>query len=161
MDLQRFAIPGSEASHARGGSWRCAEADQRISPTIVIRRPKRAGDVSQELLSGSLPQMSREEAAKLLSADPADLVEVRAFARDNGLKILAENAEARTMRVDGTLTQVGKAFGVDIQWRIDEQGRKYLSYRGALTVPAQLNGIVEAVLGLDQRPVARRGAAAQ
>jgi kumamolisin len=115
--------------------------DQRISPTIVIRRP----------------QLSPE----LLSADPADLEAVRAFARDNGLKILAESAEARTVRVDGTVAQVGKAFGVEIEWRIDEQGRKYLSYRGALTVPAQLNGVVEAVLGLDQRPVARRGAAAQ
>jgi hypothetical protein len=141
VDSQRFAIPGSENSHESGGSWLCAEADQRISPTIIIRRTRLGPE--------------------LLGADPADLAEVRAFARDNGLKILAENAEARTVRVDGTVAQVGKAFGVDIHWRIDEQGRKYLSYRGALTVPAQLNGIVEAVLGLDQRPVARRGAAAQ
>jgi kumamolisin len=141
VDSQRFAIPGSENSHESGGSWLCTVADQRTSPTIFIRRP----------------QLSRE----LLSADPGDLAAVRAFVRDNGLKILAENAEARTVRVEGTVVQVGKAFGVDIEWRIDEQGRKYLSYRGALTVPTELNGIVAAVLGLDQRPVARRGAAAQ
>ena len=53
--------------------------------------------------------------------------------------------------------RVGQAFGVAIQWRVDLESRKYLSYQGPLTVPANLAGIVEAVLGLDQRPVARHG----
>ncbi len=155
---QRFAIPGSEASHKDGGSWQPAEQDQRISPTIIFCRSQGAGEMAQDLLSGSARHMSREEATQFLRANPADLAAARAFVHAYGLTIVSENAEARTLRAEGSLAQVGKAFGVDIELRTDEHGKQYLSYQGPLTVPAPLNGMVEAVLGLDQRPIARRSA---
>ncbi len=114
--------------------------------------------MAQDLLSGSARRLSREEASQFLRADPADLAAVRAFVHEYGLKIVSENAEARTLRVEGSLAQVGKAFGVYLQLRTDEHGKEYLSYHGPLTIPAALEGKVDAVLGLDQRPIARRGA---
>ena len=159
MEPARVEIPGSEVNHGTGGSWLPVDADLLICPTIVIRRPKRAGDLSQELLSGSFRQMKREDAEKLLRVDPADLAAVHAFLGGYGLTVTTENADARTVHIEGSVMRMGQAFGVEIQWRIDPPGRKYLSYQGGLTVPAELAGIVEAVLGLDQRPVARsRGA---
>jgi len=157
---ERVVIPGSETGHSGGGQWLPADADLPISPTIVIRRAKRAGDVGEELLSGSLRQMSREEAEKLLRVDPADLAAVEKFMHGYGLTIVSENAAARTVHVSGSVMRVGQAFGVEIAWRVDAEGQKYLSYQGALMLPADLAGIVEAVLGLDQRPVARRGVGA-
>ena len=156
----RFVIPGSEASHTNGGSWLPVSADQKISPTIIIRRAPGARDVSQELLSGSWRPVSREQAENLLRVDPRDLAVVLSFARAKDLTVIAQNAEARTVQVEGTTTQIGEAFGVTIQWRVDSKGQKYLSYQGALTLPAELSGIVEAVLGLDQRPFARHRAGA-
>lgn len=155
---QRYEITGSEASHGKGGSWQAADQNRQISPTIVFRRQQGAGEMAQDLLSGSARRMSREEASQFLRADPADLAAVRAFVHEYGLKIVSENAEARTLRVEGSLEQVGQAFGVQIELRIDEHGKEYLSYRGPLSIPAVVNGMVEAVLGLDQRPIARRGA---
>jgi kumamolisin len=155
---ERYAIPGSEAIQTSGGSWLPVNADQQICPTIIIRRPPRAGEVSQELLSGSWRPISREEAEKLLRVDPADLAAVLTFVQGYGLTVIAENAEARTVHVEGSVMRVGQAFGVEIEWRVDGEGQRYLSYSGKLTVPAELAGIVEAVLGLDQRPVARRRA---
>jgi kumamolisin len=99
--------------------------------------------------------MSRDEAETFLRVDAADLAAVQAFARGYGLTVIAENAGARTVQVEGSVMRVGTAFGVEIGWRVDAQGQKYLSYQGELTVPADLAGIVVAVLGLDQRPVAR------
>jgi kumamolisin len=154
----RSAIPGSEATHTEGGSWGPADPEQQISPTIVLRRPQGAGDLAQGPLSGSAPRMSREEAAQFLRASPADLAAVRAFVQEYGLKIVSEDAEARIVRIEGSLAQIGKAFGVEIQLRTDEKGREYLSYQGSLTMPASLQGVIEAVLGLDQRPIARRAA---
>jgi kumamolisin len=87
------------------------------------------------------------------------LAAVLAFVRSKDLTVIAENAEARTVQIEGTTTQIGQAFGVDIQWHLGPNGQKYLSYQGALTLPAELSGIVEAVLGLDQRPIARHRAA--
>jgi kumamolisin len=102
--------------------------------------------------------MSREEAAQFLRASPADLAAVRAFVQEYGLKIVSEDAEARIVRIEGSLAQIGKAFGVEIQLRTDQNCKEYLSYQGALTMPASLQGVIEAVLGLDQRPIARRAA---
>ena len=107
--------------------------------------------------------MSREQAENLLRVDPTDLAVVLRFARTEGLQVIAQNAEARTVQIEGTTTQIGAAFGVTIQWRTDPsapKGQKYLSYQGALTLPAELSGVVEAVLGLDQRPIARHAAGA-
>ena len=154
---QRFAIPGSEAHHDSGGTWLPVGVGQQISPTIVIRRPQRAGDIGEQLLSGSLRPMGREEVENLLRVDPADLAAVLTFVQSYGLAVIAENAEARTVQLEGSAMRVGQAFGVDIEWRMDPEERRYLSYRGELSVPLNLEGIVEAVLGLDQRPVARRG----
>jgi hypothetical protein len=57
---------------------------------------------------------------------------------------------------------MSSAFGVSIGSVSDSSGNTYLTYRGTISVPAELKDIVTAVLGMDQRPVAqRRGAAAQ
>src|SRR5947208_2592018 len=151
--MERASSPGSEARHDNGGAWRPAGVDQQISPTIVIRRPQKAGDVSEQLLSGSFRQISRQQAEDLLRVDPDDLAAVLKFVQDYGLNVVAENAEARTVQVEGSAMRVGHAFGVDIEWRVDPEGQRYLSYQGELSVPASLAGVVEAVLGLDQRPV--------
>lgn len=156
---QRFAIPGSEAHHEEGVRWIPADQTQQISPTTVIRRSTRTTDLRQALLSGSLPSMSREEAEAFLRVDPADLSAVVKFAETYMLTVVAQNAHARTVQVEGTLLDVGQAFGVEIEQCVDLEGRQYLSYQGPLTVPADLEDVIEAVLGLDQRPVARRGAA--
>jgi kumamolisin len=154
----RFVIPGSNAVNEGDGDWLPVEAGLRISPTIIIRRPPRAGKLSQELLSGSSRPLERAQAEDLLTADPADLAAVQVFAQDYGLTMIAVNAQARSVRVEGSAQQIGAAFGIQIEWRLEPGGQKYLSYRGPLTVPGELAGIVEAVLGLDQRPIARRGA---
>jgi kumamolisin len=159
MAQQRIVIPGSEASHSGGGSWLPVDPDHIVKATILIRRPPSAGDVGQRLLSGSWPQLSRDQAETFLRVDPTDLAAVLAFVQNHGLTIVAENADARTVQVEGSAKQIGQAFGVEISERIDPEGHQYLSYQGALSVPAELSGVVEAVLGLDQRPVARRGAA--
>jgi kumamolisin len=152
---QRVAILGSEANHNAGGSWRSADANQQASVTIVLRRPQGAIG-TQDLLSASTRRMSREEATEYLRANPGDLAAVRSFVSEYGLKIVSENADARTVRLEGPLNKLAKAFNVDIQLRTDERGQEYLSYQGAVTIPATLAGIVQAVLGLDQRPIAHR-----
>ncbi len=47
------------------------------------------------------------------------------------------------------------AFGVKLCWVTDSKGDRYMSYKGPLYIPKPLAGVVVAVLGLDQRPVAK------
>ena len=91
-----------------------------------------------------------------MSAEPADLEAVRSFAQENGLDVVNENAAARTVHLEGTVKQMDAAFGVEIRTRHDAEGREYLSYDGPISVPQTIGDKVEGVLGLDQRPIARR-----
>jgi kumamolisin len=99
--------------------------------------------------------MSREEMAETLGASTEDLQAVRAFAKQYGLPVTDENAEARTLHLDGTAQQMAAAFQTDLGMVEDTSGR-HLSYKGPLTVPASLKDVVTAVLGLDKRPIAKR-----
>jgi len=47
------------------------------------------------------------------------------------------------------------AFGTRLRTS-EIAGRNYICYEGALSIPAELEGVIVAVLGLDERPVARR-----
>lgn len=129
--------------------------DREITATLVIRRPQQAAGVGERLLSGQFEPMSRNDAERVITADPQDLDAVRRFAETRGLHVVAENAAARTLRVEGTIRQMEAAFGVSMHRAFDGAGHEYLSYDGELVLPQELQGIVEAVLGLDRRPVAR------
>jgi kumamolisin len=79
---------------------------------------------------------------------------VSSFARHYGLTVSEENAATRTVRVQGSAEQMDEAFGIRLSW-CTEQGKRFLTYKGPLSIPKSLAGIVIAVLGLDQRPVAK------
>jgi hypothetical protein len=65
------------------------------------------------------------------------------------LQILRTDAAARTVRVSGSAADIAQAFG------IEQQEVEALRYKGPITLPAALEGVVMAVLGLDQSAVAR------
>lgn len=159
MNDPRVTLPGSALSPEREQHWIApADPNQRIVATIVLRRRASAAQLGEELLAGSAPSISREEAAQI-GADPNDVAAVRDFAVQNGLKVIEENAAARTLRLEGTVQQMDAAFGVEIARFEDKQGQRFLSYQGTILVPESLRGIIIAVLGLDQRPAARHHAA--
>ena len=115
--------------------------------TVYLRRQ------SSEALA---PGASREQVAAALSASPADLETVRTFAEQYGLRITAENASARTVQLTGSVRQMDQAFGIELGMAQDGEGNRYFTYRGDLSVPADLARAAVAVLGLDQARAARR-----
>ena len=48
-----------------------------------------------------------------------------------------------------------RAFGVDLGLVSERSGGQYLSHREAISIPQSLSNLVTAVLGLDQRPIAK------
>jgi len=158
MNDQRVEIPGSTLELRGSERWSGpADPDQPMSATLTLRRRSDAApynDLEQQLLSGTFRPVSRDEAAQTLGADPNDIAAVRSWAQQHGLTVTNENGAARTMRVEGTALDMNQAFGVHVGWIEDPNGRRYLGYQGALSVPGSLAGIVIAVLGLDQRPIA-------
>ena len=72
----------------------------------------------------------------------------------HGLAVVQEHAGRRTVVLSGTVAQFNAAFGVDLQ-RFEHPGGSYRGRVGNVQLPDELAGRVEAVLGLDNRPVAK------
>jgi kumamolisin len=156
--VANFALRGSERV-AMSGARVVAPADptERLEVTVLVRRRARAefdARVAQLAAGkGGTPYLTREEFAARHGADAADLAAVRAFAQAQGLTVVQEHAGRRTVILSGTVAQFNAAFKVQLQ-RMQHDSCSYRGRTGSVELPSSLEGVVEAVMGLDSRPQA-------
>ncbi len=130
-----------------------------IEITVVLRRRPSRGRFPDVMRLGRLPAsrrvyLSREEFAGRHGARPADLEAVRRFARENDLAVGQVSVGGRTVRLAGSAGTVGRVFGIELErWR--SPAGSYRTWAGRITLPEALEGAVVAVLGLDDRPLAK------
>jgi kumamolisin len=157
--MDRVILKGSKRTRLAQARVRGnADPGERLEVSIVVRR--RAADALRArvnaitLGAGPAQFMNRTEFAERHGADPADFQAVRDFAAGHGLSVVQAQAARRTMILSGTVAQFESAFGVKLK-RFDHPGGSYRGRTGSIELPAHLEGIIEAVLGLDNRPQAR------
>ena len=135
-----------------------ADPAERLEVTVVVRPADRSGlkDCLQRLARGerTAGHLSRAEFARRHGASRADLDAVRQFAAAHGLAVVQEHVGRRAVVLSGTVAQFNDAFGVELQ-HYSHPGGTYRGRTGPVHVPAELDGVIEAVLGLDNRPQAR------
>jgi kumamolisin len=152
----RIALPGSERRPAAGATAATPPAggDRRIEATLVLRRRAELPDTA---LRGA--PLTGDELAERYGADPGDVSRVTAALGAHGVEVLSVDAASRRMRVAGAVEDLQAAFGTSLEWTESEApsgGRVAHWHRtGELSLPAELDGVVTAVLGLDSRPQAR------
>jgi kumamolisin len=157
-DPDLVALPGSQREPL-AGARRVGDArpDDEVLLTVVVRRRAGAQAPAYEPLA-SEPGASRAESRQRLDArqgaDPADLERVEAYLRGAGLQVLESDPARRAVTARGTVERASAAFGVSLG-RYEAPDVSYRGREGAVHVPAALAGVVEAVLGLDDRPQAR------
>ena len=150
-------LKGSERTAVAGATQLgpCNPAE-RFEVTVVLRR-RAAEEFAtrvQGLGSGHGPYLSREDFAKTHGASAEDLAAVRDFAQGQGLAVVQESPERRTLVLSGNAQQFCAAFSVRLH-RCEHAGGTYRGRTGAVQLPQNLSGVVVAVLGLDNRPQAR------
>jgi kumamolisin len=131
-----------------------------IKLTIIVRRhpggtPMKKLEDFQNVKAVRQEQVTHDNFADKYGADQAELDQVADFARAHGLQVLGTNRSRRSVDVQGTVAQVREAFAVQFN-HYDSPKGKYSSYEGPVHLPAALSSIVEAVVGLDNRPVPAR-----
>jgi kumamolisin len=89
-----------------------------------------------------------------VASTPKQVANVASFADTSGLKVVASNPETHTVQLEGTAADFSKAFGVEFGRYKTEAGQEYRGYTGKVQLPEGLAGNVDAVLGLDNRPIA-------
>jgi kumamolisin len=148
-------IEGSEREPVEG-AHRIGPAppEERVEVTVVVRARATEPD-ALELLSAQPPverrYMTRRAYEQAAGADPADLQRVAAFAAEQGLDVRWSDAARRSVGIAGTVAQMNAAFRTKLAYYESPVG-SYRGRTGPVQVPAELVDVVEAVLGLDDRP---------
>jgi kumamolisin len=148
---ERAAMPGARAVGP-------ADPKERIEVTVFLRRgssPKKPSAAA----TGKLPpaqrqHLSRAQFAAVFGARPSDIKKTRAFASKYGLKVVQESRARRSVVLSGTVESFTRAFDVQLS-RCEHAGGICRIRTGTIKIPAQLDGIIEGVFGLDNRPQAK------
>jgi kumamolisin len=174
--LDLVPLAGSERPKAPGLRPASVPLNQKatVTATVVLRR---RGEMTTEDATGS--RLTTDQLGALFGADPADVAVVTSTFRGLGLKILSTDVPSRRIRISGSVATISRVFGTSLssvqltsaQSR-SAQSRSVQSHSaqshsarlgsmthrvrsGGLSIPAALDGIVTAVLGIDDRPQAR------
>ncbi|MFQ5777795.1 MAG: protease pro-enzyme activation domain-containing protein [Terriglobia bacterium] len=129
-------------------------ARARVTVVLRPRVPEARRRALIEQLSGQFPRARRRLRPKELevfcAADAGAVRRIRSFAREHGLKVVVASAARRSVTLEGTLAALGRAFQVDFV-EYDHHTGRYRSHKQSAQVPAELEAVVEGVLGLDTR----------
>ena len=136
-----------------------ADPGERLTVTVEVRRsPSASPPPELAVLGAQRPQdrarIDRGAVAATYAADPGDLEKVAEFAKQYGLTVEESSAARRTVRLSGTVGQMNKAFGVQLN-TYQYPGGSYRSREGHVLVPGDLAGVITRVSGLTNRPLAR------
>jgi kumamolisin len=157
-----------------------ADPNEVINVTFTVRRRPDAPELpSQEHWANTPPgerkYITPEEFTARYGATPADLDLIAQFAEGQGLKIVEKSESRRTVIVSGKVSNMNKAFAVELaRYEVErrpkeerkrgegrEKGRRperevYRGYEGDVHLPADILPAVEGVFGLDTRRMAHR-----
>ena len=153
----RLFLPGSEKSPAPNAVHvKATPAKSMVTVSVIVKR-KEPLELNRRVGRANGPvRVSRSDFQKRHGGDPEAIKQVKAFAREFNLKVVADPTSAlrRTVQLTGTAADIQKAFGVVLQQKTID-GVQYRVREGGIHLPVSLAGMVEAVLGLDNRPQAQ------
>ncbi len=150
-------LPGSQRAELPSAVPMGTPLDQQATITVTLILRRRA-EVPGDLVMG--PQtITTGELAERYGATPSDVALVRSTLEGLGLTVTEVHVGSRRVKVSGTVAALSAAFGTTLtQVTSDHLGSGPANHRyrsGSLSIPSALDGVVVAVLGLDDRPVAR------
>jgi len=133
------------------------DTTQQIKFSIMVRRPQSVTDYADSILAGRSKILSYDDFLNQFSASDSDLALITDFANATGLTITDSHAPGATVKLTGTAEQVNAAFGITLLL-ITLPDRTYMGYNGSITIPTQLENVIEYTIGLNNftlmRPLA-------
>jgi kumamolisin len=155
MTQTRAIIPGSDKSAPlKARLMGPADLDATAQISIYLKAPRAidprttpAEPVSRRY---ETREALRDERSRMLS--PV-IDRVKAFAKAANLKVVEQHTGRRLIRVEGKLGDLQAAFGTQLNHYQTTAGI-FRGRTGVLSAPSDIADDVEAVLGLDQRPIA-------
>jgi len=148
----RIALAGSERAPVENATLTGPTDPHQLVEISIVLMQRRPLDLAH--LQGKI--LSHDDFASAYGADPEQLERVRAFARANHLRVIEipDEVARRTIKVQGTVASLEKAFGVTLN-DFDHRSGRFRGRTGAIYIPAGLEEVIQGVFGLDNRPQAK------
>jgi kumamolisin len=153
----RVVLPGSEkAAPSSAVHVKATPPKSPVTVSVIVKRKEELKINKRGGRSAGPVRVSRTEYKRRHSSDPDAVKRVKAFAKEYNLTVEKDPTSAlrRTIQLTGTAADMQKAFGVELNQKTID-GIDYRVREGGIHIPASLEGVVEAVLGLDNRPQAQ------
>jgi kumamolisin len=154
-EMTYVPLPGSERTALpQAASAGSLDETEHIQVTLITRRKA----ALPRTAAGSLARISREDLAQNYGSDPADQALVAQVLAGPGtaLTVTHQDPATRQMTISGPVGALASMFRTSLRLvtstRPDGSVTWHRYREGGLQVPAALDGIVVAVLGLDNRP---------
>jgi kumamolisin len=149
MAQDRSPLYGSEREAPPGTREGDADPSETAEVSVYLRAPTPKGAPPLPGSFRSRADLRAEREAGLRDA----MAKLQAFAAAHALEIVERDPARRLVRLRGTIGALQSAFETRLH-RYQANGRSFRARTGPLTAPSDVAAVVEAVLGLDQRPVA-------
>ena len=154
-------VPGSERDPLPGtrAVVSTPNPNERIEVTVRVR-PKPSASRSLVQSAAEAPQLDQRqyltpaEYTQAYGADAKDIAAVKKFAREHQLEVVSSSIPRRSVVLAGTVEAMNQAFNVNLQEHQSPENGTFRAREGAIEVPSTLDGVVEGVFGLDNRPKA-------
>ncbi|MFY9855400.1 MAG: S53 family peptidase [Terracidiphilus sp.] len=154
---KRVVLAGSEKEAAPNSVHvKATPPKSKVTVSVIVKR-KEPLKINQRGGRANGPaRVSPAWFKKHHSADPSAIKQIKAFAKEFNLTVEPDPTASvrRTVQLTGTAADIQKAFGVVLEQKtVDGVERRVRE--GGIHLPASLKDVVEAVLGLDNRPQAQ------
>src|SRR5215475_2062218 len=153
-DLPEEAQAIAPAAHPKGSA-------ESIEISIYLK-PREADALLQQppitaqeaAATGQGHALPRDVGAERATSYADDLAKISAFANKNGLSIVKEEPARRLVKLSGPIDKIEAAFRTKLHYYNDGK-HAFRARSGSLSAPADVVDSIEAVLGLDTRPIAK------
>ena len=125
----------------------------QIMISIYVRRDKHENGMTLEeyanaVAAGTQPVLDQDQYVYQFGSIQDEIELVKEWAILNSLTIVEAGAGIATVKVEGSVEIFNTLFKIELQTVVDND-RTYFTHTGEITIPSEINDVVDAVLGLD------------
>jgi kumamolisin len=153
------ALPGSSHPVPVGSkAVRRTSGHRWLELTAGVRRSKPLPDLSalDDKLPADRKYLTREQLAEQYGSDPKAVKAIEAFAKAHNLVVTRNEPASARIGLAGTVDNVNDAFGVTLFDYTHPKLGDFRARTGPVHIPAELDGAITAVFGLNNHRILRR-----
>jgi kumamolisin len=127
--------------------------DTQLMITVYLKRDKHENgmtiqEYADAVIAGTQPVLGHDEYVYQFGAVKDEVILVADWATDHNLTVIEANINSATVKLSGTAEQYNNIFNITLQ-TVTANDREYITHTGSITIPTDIDAVVDLILGLD------------